>query len=156
MACGYPVSDCCLTASCTTLSSLGLSTTPRVLVRVSGLPTSLYGFTDSKMGPTFVCKQKCDLIYHFLCIRTKYNAPIKNDFVHKLCKIQSIRTYNDAGLNKYRFQVNINMSTRFFDYSWTNNSLYYQCLGTQTKKHTIYYIFFKKFYLEGMKSIYFR
>jgi len=63
MACGYPVSDCCLTASCTTLSSLGPSITPRVLVRVSGLPTSLYGFTDSKIGPTFVWKQTVGFLF---------------------------------------------------------------------------------------------
>lgn len=58
MACGYPVSDCCRTASWTTLTSLALSGMPLVLLRVSGLPTSLYGLTESRIGPMLVCENK--------------------------------------------------------------------------------------------------
>lgn len=54
IACGYPVSDCCLTASWTTLFSWGASGTDLVLVNVNGFPTSVYGFTQTNIGPTFV------------------------------------------------------------------------------------------------------
>lgn len=54
MACGYPVSDCCLTASWTTLFSWGAKGTALVLVKVNGFPTSVYGLIQTSMGPTFV------------------------------------------------------------------------------------------------------
>lgn len=54
MAWGYPVSDCCLTASWTTLFSWGAKGTALVLVKVNGFPTSVYGLIQTSMGPTFV------------------------------------------------------------------------------------------------------
>ena len=54
MAWGYPVSDCCRTASWTTLFSWGARGTALVLVKVNGFLTSVYGLIQTSMGPTFV------------------------------------------------------------------------------------------------------
>lgn len=54
MAWGYPVSDCCRTASWTTLFSWGAKGTALVLVKVNGFLTSVYGLIQTSMGPTFV------------------------------------------------------------------------------------------------------
>lgn len=54
MACGYPDSVCCLTASRITLCNLKSSVAPLILVSVIGLPMSLYEFMHNRMGPTLV------------------------------------------------------------------------------------------------------
>lgn len=55
IAWGYPVSACCRTVSWTIFLSCGAKGKERVDDSVNGLPTSWYGFTESRIGPTFVC-----------------------------------------------------------------------------------------------------
>lgn len=55
IACGYPDSVCCLTASRITLCNLKSRVAPLILVSVIGLPMSLYEFMHNRMGPTLVC-----------------------------------------------------------------------------------------------------
>lgn len=58
IACGYPVSACCRTASKTIFRSCGASSRERVDDKVKGFPTSMYGLIDNNIGPTFVCKNE--------------------------------------------------------------------------------------------------
>lgn len=58
MACGYPVSVCWRTVSCTIFFICGANGKERIEVRVNGFPTPKYGLMASKIGPTFVWKRE--------------------------------------------------------------------------------------------------
>lgn len=64
IACGYPDSVCCLTASEITLCNFKSNVAPLMLVSVIGLPTSLYEFIHNRIGPTLVWN-KTIYIYSF-------------------------------------------------------------------------------------------
>lgn len=95
IACGYPVSVCCLTASCTTLRSWGHREAAWALLSVRGLPTSWYGLTDRRIGPTFVWNKEKGVHSQIKCLLMTW---LKYKIPHEIAKKNLRKTFSSINL----------------------------------------------------------